>query len=64
MLHLLSPLVVCGECPESGSSGLGVTPSTGSRWVENPCWEKFLPSVFISILSCCIFFHASSSLFP
>jgi len=28
MLHLLCPLVVCGECPESGSSGLGVATST------------------------------------
>ena len=27
MLHLLCPLVVCGECPESGSSGLGVATS-------------------------------------
>ena len=27
MLHLLSPLVVCGECPESGSSGLGAATS-------------------------------------
>ena len=29
MLHLLCPLVVCGECPESGSSGLGVATSKG-----------------------------------
>ena len=28
MLYLLYPLVVCGECPESGSSGLGVATST------------------------------------
>ena len=27
MLHLLCPLVVCGECLESGSSGLGVATS-------------------------------------
>ena len=27
MLHLLCPLVVCRECPESGSSGLGVATS-------------------------------------
>jgi len=27
MLHLLCPLVVCGECPESGLSGLGVATS-------------------------------------
>jgi len=27
MLYLLCPLVVCGECLESGSSGLGVATS-------------------------------------
>jgi len=34
MLHLLCPLVVCGECPESGSSGLGVATSTRREFLS------------------------------
>jgi len=38
MLYLLCPLVVCGECPESGLSGLGVATSNQSRSAPAQLW--------------------------
>jgi len=40
MLHLLYPLVVCGEYLESGSSGLGV--ATSSIWGDLRCFYIIL----------------------